>query len=74
MTTAVFTLVAKPRVSASTSLSQLAKRFMNALVASRVKSAELELRRHRPFIRDLALSYGHEPVQSSEADLLPFKL
>ncbi|MCB5177147.1 MULTISPECIES: hypothetical protein [Microvirga] len=59
----------------SSNFSGLAKRIVNALVASRVRAAELELRRHEAFIRDLGRRQDHSPLfLAQDDDLLPFKI
>jgi hypothetical protein len=60
--------------STSTGLAGLAKRFVNALVAARARSAELHLRRHEAFVRDLGGRQDHSPLFLSQDDLLPFKI
>jgi hypothetical protein len=56
-----------------TSVPNAAKRFVNALVASRAHAAARELRRHEALIRETALVHGyHVNVGLDEADLLPF--
>ncbi|MBM6595914.1 hypothetical protein [Microvirga pudoricolor] len=44
------------------------KRFVNALVASRVEAAAQEMRRHDALIRDL----GGDGVNLSHREILPF--
>jgi hypothetical protein len=71
MASAVFT---HPDASAGrTSVPSLAKRFINALAASRAHAAARELRRHEALIRETALIHGyHVNAGLEEADLLPF--
>ncbi len=55
------------------SVPNLAKRFVNALAASRAHAAARELRRHEALIREAALVHGYEVhVSLDDADLLPF--
>ena len=59
--------------AARTSVPNLAKRFVNALVASRAHAASRELRRHEALIRETALVHGvHVNVGLDESELLPF--
>jgi hypothetical protein len=47
---------------------------VNALVAARARSAELHLRRHEAFVRDLRCRQDHSPLFLNRDDLLPFKI
>ena len=64
MITAVITPAAPTGLRVSATLSGLAMRVVHALVESRMRNAELELRRHDAVIRDLALRYGHGVAQA----------
>lgn len=55
-------------------LSQLATRFLSALVESRARSAARELRRHEAFIRDLNRRQDHSSLFLKQAELLPIKI
>jgi Tfp pilus assembly protein FimT len=58
---------------ARTSLQNAAKRFVNALVASRTQAAARELRRHEALIREASLVHGgYASIGLDEADMLPF--
>jgi hypothetical protein len=58
----------------SSNLSGLAKRVVNALVASRVRAAERELRRYEALREDLGRRQDHSPLFLAQDDLLPFKI
>ncbi len=75
MATAIFAPAA-PVAAESTAprLLSLAKRFVNALVAARARSAERHLRRHEAFVRGLGCKQDHSPLFLSQDDLLPFKI
>jgi hypothetical protein len=56
-------------------LPNIAKRFVNALVASRMRAAEAELRRLDLLVRETALTHGeYRKIGLDKADLIPFKL
>jgi len=74
MNAAVLASSPKAGVRPHSGLATLAKRFVNALVASRVRTVELELRRHEALIQDLARRQDHSRLFLSQADLLPFKI
>lgn len=49
------------------------KRFVNALVSSRVRAAQAELRRHDIMIHETSLIHGpYRRISLNEAELLPF--
>jgi hypothetical protein len=58
----------------SSKLETFFKLIVDAVVASRLRNAERELRRYDGFIQDLAHRHGHQPAHVSRAELLPFKL
>lgn len=68
------TLTSSTRTNPFLPLSKLAKRFVNALVASRIRAAELELRRREALTRDIACRQDHSPQFLNQDDLLPFKI
>jgi hypothetical protein len=74
MITAVLSSAFVGRQKAPTRLSQLATRFMSALVASRARSAERELRRHEAFISDLNRRQDHSELFLDQSELLPAKI
>jgi hypothetical protein len=72
MVSAVLTHTTKQAKPPSLIVS-LAKRFVNALVASRIATAERELRRHEALIHETARLHGDfRRVGLDRADLLPF--
>ncbi|HZH51347.1 MAG TPA: hypothetical protein VEZ16_05640 [Microvirga sp.] len=75
MATAAFAPTA-PVTSGSISprISAFAKRFVNALVSSRIKAAERELRRYEALRQDLSRRQDHSPLFLAQDDLLPFKI
>jgi hypothetical protein len=73
MATAVFTSPLTSTADRPSALVALAKRFVNALVASRIEAAERELHRHERLIHETALVYGeYRRIGLNKADLLPF--
>lgn len=60
--------------SVSPRISTLAKRFVNALVSSRIRAAERELRRYEALRQDLGRKQDHSPSFLAQDDLLPFKI
>ena len=74
MITAVLSSTFVGREKASSRFSQLANRFMSALVESRARSAAQELRRHEAFISDLSRRQDHSAEFLDQADLLPAKI
>ena len=74
MTTAVLNRSVPAEANFSSGLIRFAKRVVNAVVASRIRNAEHELRRYDVFARDLALKHGHPPMLLNRDDLVPFKL
>lgn len=76
MNTAVITsaspLAREPQ--ASSKLSGIARRFLDALVESRLRSAQRELRRHEAFIEDLGRRQGHSALFLMQDNALPFKI
>ncbi len=73
MTASVFAPHVEADFSQPSRLETLGKRFINAIVASRLRTAERELRRREAFIRDLGSEQNPSPVSLNQADLLPFK-
>jgi hypothetical protein len=55
-------------------LSQIATRFMSALIESRARSANRELRRHEAFMNDLGRRQDHSSSFLDQSDLLPIKI
>jgi hypothetical protein len=55
-------------------LSQFGTRFMSALIASRARSAERELRRHEAFLSDLSRRQDHSAEFLEQSELLPTKI
>ena len=74
MTTAVLTSMFTREVQAPSKFSQIAGRILNALVESRIKAAERELRRHEALMGDLGLRQDHSLSFLDQSDLLPFKI
>jgi hypothetical protein len=74
MSTAVLSSAFVGNEKVPSKLSQLATRFMSALVASRARSAERELRRHEAFISDLHRRQDHSAHFLDQAELLPAKI
>jgi hypothetical protein len=74
MSTAVITSALADNVRTSSKLSQIAMRCINALIESRTRSVERELRRHEAFMNDLGRRQSHSSQFLSQTDLLPFKL
>jgi hypothetical protein len=74
MITAVLSSALVGHEKAPSRLSQLANRFMSALVESRARSAARVLRRHEAFISDLNRRQDHSAEFLDQADLLPTKI
>lgn len=74
MTTAVFAPTLAGDVQTQPKLARLAKRVVNAIVESRAKSVERELRRHEAFRNDLGRRQDHSSLFLDQSDLLPFKV
>ncbi|MBA1156360.1 hypothetical protein [Microvirga mediterraneensis] len=74
MITAVVSSALVGREKAPSRLSQLATRFMSALVESRARSAARELHRHEAFISNLGRRQDHSAEFLDQADLLPAKI
>ena len=74
MITAVLSSAFVSRQKATSKLPQLATRFMSALVASRARSAERELRRHGAFMDDLNRRQDHTALFLDQSELLPVKI
>ena len=73
MASTAFTATYHPAEGRTSGAAGIFRRFVNALVASRVRAAEIELRRHDLRIRENTLVHGEtRRVALSEADLLPF--
>jgi hypothetical protein len=58
----------------SSSLLDLAKRVMSAVIEARMKSAEAQLRRHEALVNDLCRRQSHAPEFLAQDDQLPFKI
>jgi hypothetical protein len=72
MTSAAFPAPAASVASRTSPLARWARRFVNAIVESRIRDAERELRRHA-FAGETALTHGQIlKVRLNQADLLPF--
>jgi sugar diacid utilization regulator len=63
-----------PAERPSSSLLNLAKRVMSAVIEARMKSAEAQLRRHEALVSDLCRRQSHAPEFLAQADQLPFKI
>ena len=74
MTTAVLSSALVGREKFPSRLSQVATRFMSAVVESRARSAARELRRHEAFISGLSRRQNHSAEFLDQADLLPAKI
>jgi hypothetical protein len=74
MTAAVFTPAYLAKAPASSKLNQLAARFMNALIESRVRTAAQELRRHEALMNDLGRRQDHSSQFLMQDNDLPFKI
>ncbi|NIX76441.1 hypothetical protein [Microvirga terricola] len=74
MTTAVFAPSLASGIQTSSGASTVIKRFVNALVESRIRSAEIEMRRHRALIRDLGGRQDFAAQFLTQDDVLPYKL
>lgn len=73
MASTVFAPVFVPAVKRTSPLANAARRFVNAIVSSRVDAAERELRRHSALIHETALVHGEfRTISLDKADLLPF--
>jgi hypothetical protein len=73
MSTTIFAPALAPSAPRLPGLSKAAKGFVNALVASRMRAAEAELRRHRFLYAETDLIHGdYRKVGLDRADLLPF--
>jgi hypothetical protein len=58
----------------SSSLRDLARRFMSAVIEARMKSAEAQLRRHEALVNDLCRRQSHAPEFLAQDEQLPFKI
>jgi hypothetical protein len=58
----------------SSSLLDLVKRVMSAVIEARMKSAEAQLRRHEALVNDLCRRQSHAPEFLAQDDQLPFKI
>jgi hypothetical protein len=74
MTTAVFSSAFTRDVQAPSRFSVIAVRVINALIESRTKTAERELRRHEALMADLGRRQYHSGLFHEQASLLPFKI
>ena len=74
MITAVLSSALAGRSQSPSKLSQIATRFMSALIESRARSAERELRRHEAFINDLSRRQDHSELFLDQSELLPAKI
>ena len=74
MNTAAFAPAYAGKSGASFKLSELATRFMAALIESRARTAAQALRRHEALMNDLSRRQDHSPVFLTQADDLPFKV
>ena len=74
MIAAVFSSALVGTRQAPSKLSQIATRFMNALIESRARSASRELRRHEAYMNDLGRRQDHSSLFLDQSDLLPIKL
>lgn len=74
MTAAVLSSAFPRDVQATSKFAQIARRIINALVESRTRAAERELRRHEALIRDLGRRQDHSLSFLDQPDLLPFKI
>jgi hypothetical protein len=74
MTTAVFAPTFASGLRTSFGVTTLLKRFVNALVESRFRSAEIAMRRHRALIQDFRGRHDFEAQFLTQDDVLPFKL
>ncbi|MBF9233575.1 hypothetical protein [Microvirga alba] len=74
MTTAVFTPALARGMQTSFDASSLFKRIVNALVESRIRRVEIELRRHEALIEDLCRRQDHSSRFLRQDDVLPFKI
>ena len=73
MASTAFTATYLPAEGRTSGAAGIFRRFAKALIASRVRAAEIELRRHDFRIRESVLVHGEtRRVALSEADLLPF--
>jgi hypothetical protein len=74
MTAAVFDVAPAHNAETSTKLSRIAKRCINAIVESRMRSVQRQMRRHHSFMNDLGRKQDHSSLFLDQSDLLPFKL
>ncbi len=74
MTTAVLSSTFARDVQVPSKFAQIIGRIVNALVESRTKAAERELRRHEALMRDLGRRQDHSVSFLDQSDLLPFKI
>ncbi len=74
MTTAVFSPDFTRDVQAPSRFSVIAARVINALIESRTKTAERELRRHEALMADLGRRQDHSALFQEQSSLLPFKI
>ncbi len=74
MTTAVFASTFTKADHAPSKSSGWMKRFLDALIESRVRTAAKELRRHEVFLADLDRRQEHSPSFLMQDNALPFKL
>ncbi len=68
------TAATAPAERPSSSLLDLAKRVMSAVIEARMKSAEAQLRRHEALVNDLCRRQRHTPEFLAQDDQLPFKI
>ena len=74
MITAVLSSALAGTPQSPSKLSQIATRFMSALIESRARSARRELRRHEAFMNDLDRRQDHSASFLDQSDLLPIKI
>jgi hypothetical protein len=74
MTTAILSSAFTRDLQAPSKVSQIAGRILNALVESRTKAAERELRRHEALMGDLGRRQDHSASFFDQSDLPPFKI
>lgn len=74
MTTAVFAPAFADASETPSKSSGWMRRFLDALIESRVRTAARELRRHEAFLADLGRRQEHSPSFLMQEETLPFKV
>jgi hypothetical protein len=74
MTTVVLSSAFTRDVQTQSKFPQIARRIIDALIESRTKAAERELRRHDALMKDLGRRQDHSSRFLDQSDPLPFKI